>query len=81
MANAIYLKLTYCTKCKRNVEMINIRYNKLANNRLAIEGYCITCSCKLLKTKVMPKSGVKRKKLTKVLKRRGIRIQNRLGFS
>ena len=60
--------------------MINIRYNKLANNRLAIEGYCITCSCKL-KTKVMPKSGVKRKKLTKVLKRRGIRIQNRLGFS
>ena len=70
MANAIYLKLTYCTKCKRNVEMINIRYNKLANNRLAIEGYCITCSCKLLKTKVMPKSGVKRKKLTKVPKKK-----------
>jgi len=51
--------------------MINISYKKLANNKLAIEGYCITCSAKLLKTKVMPKSGVKKKKL-KVSKRRGI---------
>ncbi|HEY6404475.1 MAG TPA: DUF5679 domain-containing protein [Nitrososphaeraceae archaeon] len=74
------MKLTYCTNCKRNVEMINISYQKLANNRLAIEGYCITCSVKLLKTKVMPKSGVKKKKL-KVSKRRGIRVRNMFGLS
>lgn len=60
--------------------MINISYKKLANNRLAIEGYCITCSIKLLKTKVMPKSGVKKKK-RKVSKRRGIGIRNKLGLS
>jgi hypothetical protein len=80
MAKEIYLKLTYCTNCKRNVEMINISYNKLANNRLAIEGYCITCSGKLLKTRVMPKYGVKKKKL-KLSKRRGIRIRNMFGLS
>ena len=78
MANAIYLKLTYCTKCKRNVEMINIRYNKLANNRLAIEGYCAICSGKLLKTKVMPKTGIKKKKLMTVTKKRK-RIRFRKG--
>ena len=59
--------------------MINISYKKLANNRLAIEGYCIMCSVKLLKTKVMPKSGVKKKKL-KVSKRRGIRVPNMFGL-
>jgi hypothetical protein len=42
--------------------MTNINYIKLANNRLAIEGYCVKCSGKLLKTKVMPKSGMKKKK-------------------
>ena len=45
-----------------NVEMININYIRLANNRLVIEGYCVRCSDKLLKTKVMPKSGMKKKK-------------------
>jgi len=60
--------------------MINISYNRLANNRLAIEGYCMMCSSKLLKTKVMPKSGVKKKKLP-LPKRRGIRIWNRFGLS
>jgi hypothetical protein len=46
-----------------NVEMTNISYIRLANNRLVIEGYCIKCSSKLLKTKVMPTSGIKKKKL------------------
>jgi hypothetical protein len=44
-----------------NVEIINSKYIKLANSRLAIEGYCAICSTKLLKTKVMPKSGKKKK--------------------
>ena len=60
--------------------MNNISYKKLANNRLAIEGYCITCSAKLLKTKVMPKSGVKKKKLT-VSKRKEIRVRNMFSLS
>lgn len=34
-----------------------------------IEGYCAICSTKLLKTKVMPKSG-KKKKLIKIKKRK-----------
>ena len=51
--------------------MTNINYIKLANNRLAMEGYCVTCSGKLLETKVMPKSGMKKKKkLTTLMKRR-----------
>lgn len=54
--------------------MTNINYVRLANNRLAIEGYCVRCSDKLLKTKVMPKSGMKRKKtLTTIIKRRRIK--------
>jgi hypothetical protein len=57
-----------------NVEMININYIRLANNRLVIEGYCIRCSGKLLKTKVMPKSGMKKKKkLITITKRRRIK--------
>jgi hypothetical protein len=54
-----------------SVEMTNINYIRLANNRLAIEGYCVRCSGKLLKTKVMPKSGIRRKKkLMTITKRR-----------
>jgi hypothetical protein len=45
-----------------NVEMTNISYIKLANSRLVMEGYCVRCSGKLLKTKVMPKSGMKKEK-------------------
>jgi hypothetical protein len=57
-----------------NVEMININYIRLANNRLVIEGYCVRCSGKLLKTKVMPKSGMKKKKkLITITKRRRIK--------
>jgi hypothetical protein len=52
-----------------NVEIINCKYIKLANSRLAIEGYCSICSTKLLKTKVMPKSG-RKKKITKIIKRK-----------
>jgi hypothetical protein len=52
-----------------NVEIINSKYIKLANSRLAIEGYCAICSTKLLKTKVMPKSG-KKKKIIKRKKRK-----------
>jgi hypothetical protein len=63
------LKETYCTRCKMNVEIINCKYIKLANSRLAIEGYCYICSTKLLKTKVMPKSG-RKKKITKIIKRK-----------
>jgi hypothetical protein len=54
-----------------NVEMTNINYIRLANNRLVIEGYCVKCSSKLLKTKVMPTSGVKKKKLMTLNKIRG----------
>jgi hypothetical protein len=58
-----------------NVEMTNINYIRLANNRLVIEGYCVRCSGKLLKTKVMPKSGMKKKKkllmtITEIRRRR-----------
>jgi hypothetical protein len=53
-----------------NVEMTNINYVRLANSRLVIEGYCIKCSSKLLKTRIMPRSGIKKKKLM-TLKRRG----------
>jgi hypothetical protein len=70
------LKYTYCTKCKKNVGMINTNYIKLANSRLAIESYCVICSSKLLKTKVMPTSGIKKKKLMSITKRRtGIRVR------
>lgn len=56
--------------------MTNLNYVRLANNRLAIEGDCVTCSGKLLKTKVMPKTGIKKKKLMKVTKKRkGIRFR------
>jgi hypothetical protein len=65
------MKQTYCTRCKTNVEIINAKYIKLANSRLAIEGYCAICSTKLLKTKVMPKSGKKKK----ILKRKKGRIK------
>jgi hypothetical protein len=41
-----------------NVEMTNISYIRLANNRLAISGNCTRCSAKLLKTRVMPISGI-----------------------
>jgi hypothetical protein len=44
-----------------NVEMTNISYIRLANNRLAISGKCIRCSAKLLKTRVMPISGITKK--------------------
>jgi hypothetical protein len=54
-----------------NVEMTNISYIRLANYRLVIEGYCIKCSSKLLKTKVLPISGIKKKKLMALNKRRG----------
>lgn len=50
--------------------MTNLNYIRLANNRLAIEGYCVTCSSKLLKTKVMPRSGIKKKKLMTVTKKK-----------
>ena len=55
-----------------NVEIINSRYIKLANSRLVIEGYCAICSTKLLKTKVMPKSGKKKKikKKKKIIKKK-----------
>ncbi|MGC1930774.1 MAG: DUF5679 domain-containing protein [Candidatus Nitrosopolaris sp.] len=59
------MKITYCTKCKMNVEIDDIKYLKLANNRLAIEGCCSLCKTKLLKVNVMPRSGkkpMKRKK-------------------
>jgi hypothetical protein len=58
-----------------NVEMTNINYIRLANNRLVIEGYCVRCSGKLLKTKVMPKSGIKKKKklLMTITRRRRIK--------
>jgi ribosomal protein L44E len=68
------MKQTYCTRCKTNVGIINTKYIKLANSRLAIEGYCAICSTKLLKTKVMPKSG-KKKKLIKIIKRKKGRIK------
>jgi hypothetical protein len=62
-----------------NVEMTNINYIKLANSRLVMEGYCVRCSGKLLKTKVMPKSGMKKKKklmtITKRRRRRRRRIK------
>jgi hypothetical protein len=54
-----------------NIEMTNISYIRLANNRLAIEGYCVKCSTKLLKTKVMPTSGIPKKKLMTMNRRRG----------
>jgi hypothetical protein len=54
-----------------NVEMTNISYIRLANNRLVIEGYCVKCFSKLLKTKVMPTSGIKKKKLMTLNNRRG----------
>jgi hypothetical protein len=60
-----------------NVEMTNINYIRLANNRLVIEGYCVRCSSKLLKTKVMPISGIKKKKKSMTInkkKRKGIKI-------
>jgi hypothetical protein len=58
-----------------NVEMTNINYLRLANNRLAIEGYCVRCSGKLLKTKVMPKSGIKKKKKVMTITKRRRRIK------
>jgi hypothetical protein len=60
-----------------NVEMTNINYVRLANNRLVIEGYCIKCSSKLLKTRVMPRSGIKKKKLMTLNKKR----KSKRGFS
>ena len=64
------MKQTYCTTCKKNVEMTNLNYIRLANNRLAIEGYCAICSGKLLKTKVMPKTAYKEKEINESNKKK-----------
>lgn len=56
---------TYCTKCRTNVEISSIKYIRLANSRVAIEGFCPLCNVRLLKGKVMPRSSkmpIKRKK-------------------
>ena len=53
------LKETYCTNCKLSVKLNDIKYLRLTNNRLAIEGCCAICKTKLLKLSVMPRSGKK----------------------
>lgn len=57
-------KQTYCTGCKMNVDIIDGKYVRLANNRVVYGGQCSQCGIKLIKAKVMPRNSVmiKRKK-------------------
>ncbi|AIF85270.1 hypothetical protein NTE_03241 [Candidatus Nitrososphaera evergladensis SR1] len=52
----IAAKQTYCTKCKTNVDIIDGKYARLANNRAVFEGQCSQCGTKLTKARVMPRS-------------------------
>jgi RNase P subunit RPR2 len=49
-------KQTYCTRCKTNVDIIDGKYVRLANNRAVFEGQCSQCGTKLIKARVMPRS-------------------------
>ncbi len=48
---------TYCTLCKTNVKLSNIKFVKLATRMAVIEGNCTICSTKLIKGKIMPTAG------------------------
>lgn len=49
----------YCTKCKLEVELRSWGYVRLANSRLAVQGFCPACNSVLFKTRVMPTSSRK----------------------
>lgn len=49
--------VAYCTSCKANVSLTEIKFLKLANNMAAVEGICTSCGLRLIKGKIMPKSG------------------------
>lgn len=51
------IKYTYCTTCKTTVKLLDFKYIRLANNMAVIEGFCNKCNTKLIKGKIMPKSG------------------------
>ncbi len=55
----------YCTVCKMNVEIVNSKFVRLANNRSVIEGQCGVCGVKLMKAKLLPRNSafvIKRKR-------------------
>jgi RNase P subunit RPR2 len=61
----VTIKQTYCTTCKTNVDIIDGKYVRLANNRAVFGGQCSQCGTKLTKARVMPRSSaiiVKRKR-------------------
>jgi hypothetical protein len=57
LTDTIYKYSTYCTVCKTSVNLSDIKFVKLANNMAAIEGNCTVCRIRLIKGKIMPKTG------------------------
>lgn len=56
---------TYCTSCKQNVQLVDGKYVRLANNRAILEGQCSLCGAKLMKAKLLPRNNaffIKRKR-------------------
>ena len=49
--------VTFCTVCKSNVRISEIKFVKLANNMVTIHGYCTNCGTNMMKGRVMPKTG------------------------
>ncbi|NOJ31943.1 MAG: hypothetical protein DA329_07400 [Candidatus Nitrosocosmicus sp.] len=48
---------TFCTVCKSVVIMSDIKFVKLANSMVTIDGYCNTCGTNIMKGRVLPKTG------------------------
>ena len=48
---------TFCTGCKTNVIMSGIKFVKLANSMVTIQGICNSCGNNILKGRVLPKTG------------------------
>lgn len=49
--------ITFCTFCKTLVEISEIKFVKLANNMVAIQGTCTGCGNNVLKGRVLPNTG------------------------
>lgn len=49
--------VNFCTACKSTVSISEIKFVKLANNKMTIHGYCNSCGTGIMKGRVMPKTG------------------------
>lgn len=49
--------VAFCTSCKNNVNMSEVKFVKLANSMVTIQGICDNCGREVLKGRVLPKTG------------------------